>query len=280
MAYRAAICAWICAVGAFGAKTSVPFEEVSSRFMAVLSQVGDRHAEMLVDFHRAAPGLGDMSHEILARSIDLHENYDSPESLAVEVSWFFGLTLWHSAPGDGWRVFMPPFSPFGWLPAQQKQELEKAIQHQIVKQRSLFPLRRTIRAASEKHLQSCSKDGMEAMDRLCHLKSQVARMEEAKHFAHHLTNTCFRNFFTELEAQGLDILKVLADPWKPLSLRKAASFHYGVTQLASQGNCPKDSAEFGEFGVGGDWSAESTTAFVLLFAAHLHHQKVNLGKPV
>lgn len=137
---RAIIWLGICTARLIGSEVmKLPFPDLElllSRIEALKAQVGDRKAEMLVEFSLAAPDLKDFTHNKLADTINSHEDFDDPNSLSLHVAWWSGLTLYYSAPGDSWMVRMPPGSSFGYLPGNQKTALERAIKNQIQKRES------------------------------------------------------------------------------------------------------------------------------------------------
>lgn len=254
--------------------SKVPFPDLElllSRIEALKAQVGDRKAEMLVEFSLAAPDLKDFTHNNLAFAIDTHEDFDNPNSLSLHVDWWSGLTLYFSAPGDWWMIRMAPFTPFGYLPTNQKAALESAINIQIQKQRILFPARSKIQKASSKHLLGCSSDAQESIYRMKNMVSKEAKKAEAMAVADRMIEHGFGGFFQELEAQGVDVGAALVDPWKPTSLAKAISLYARVVQHASgefvEGNSKEDA--FMEFS-----SQETTALQVLLVYTAFQHQKL------
>ena len=201
-----------------GFATNLSKQEVIDRVSEIMARLGEREAEMLVDFSRAAPSLGDLSHRHLVQAIDVHEDFDRPESLRCEVSE--GLKLYHSARGDRWMVNLKSFNS---LPSDQQEELEKAIERQIQKQRALFPRRGSVKAASEKHLRSCFKDMDGLKDLIDKMQSVRAKQAEAENAVMKMTQ-CFMDFFEELTKQGVDVETAAMDPWIPLCLMKATAW--------------------------------------------------------
>ena len=272
---RAIIWLGICTARLIGSEVmKVPFPDLElllSRIEALKAQVGDRKAEMLVEFSLAAPDLKDFTHNKLADTINSHEDFDDPNSLSLHVAWWSGLTLYYSAPGDSWMVRMPPGSSFGYLPGNQKTALERAIKNQIQKQRILFPARSQIQKASAKHLLGCSSDAKESIYRIENMVSMEAKKAEAMTVADRMIEHGSGGFFQELEAQGIDVGAALVDPWKPISLVKAISLYALLVQQASgeyvEGNSKEDS--FMQF-----YSQETTaTLQVLLVYAAFEHRK-------
>ncbi|CAJ1421063.1 unnamed protein product [Effrenium voratum] len=218
-----------------GSATNISEQEVTDRVSEIMARLGEREAEMLVDFSRAAPSLGDLSHKHLVHAIAVHEDFDRPESLRFEVSWCFEVSRWslklyHSAPGDGWYVDLRNFI---FLPSDQQEGLKKAIERQIQKQRALFPRRALVKAASEKHLRSCFKDMDGLKDLTDKMQSVRAKQAEAEEAVKKMSQ-CFADFFEELTEQGVDVETAAMDPWKPLCMMKATAWMAHFVELAAR----------------------------------------------
>ena len=179
-------------------------ESVEEEISRIQGQIGSRTTEMLAVFSWAAPSLGDLSHKKLADAIDSHEDFDNPESLRYEVSFFGSLQLYHSAPGDPWHVNL---TTFRCLPSSEKKDLEAAVDGQIKKQRTLFPQRKVIQLASDVHLRPCWHGMRERLDGIAKLRSVKAKRAEAENAAMEITEA-FNHFFEELA--GKHVVKPIA----------------------------------------------------------------------
>ena len=145
-------------------------KETKEKISSIQAQLGDRRAEMLVDFSKAAPSMGHMSHHHLANAIDTHEDFRNPESLHHEVSDGV-LYLYHSKPGDCWEVRLWTFSS---LPLCEQNALEAAVCGQIEKQKELFPQRSIVKAASDKHFRTCLDEMKDVINGIDAVRSQKA----------------------------------------------------------------------------------------------------------
>lgn len=210
-------------------------QEMKDKISSIQVQLGDRRAEMLVDFNRAAPSLGPLALDHLATGIDKHEDFGNPESFRHEVS-NGELRLHHSTPGDPWHVHLTRFSS---LPLCEQNALEAAVRSQIEKQKEIFPRRSIVKAASDKHFLPFL-DGMKnLMDGIEGVRYPKAKKIEAEEATKEMLKL-FHNFFQDMENQEVDVKTALLDPWKPLSLCKAAAWHAHLVKLASEMNVPPD----------------------------------------
>ena len=186
----------------------------------LLQATGKRRSQMFVAISRAAPSLGWMSRWTLVDAIDLHENFKDPGSLYYEISDGV-LKLHHSAPGDKWIVRLTKFSS---LPSRERDALCKALRDQIEEQRKVYPLRKKIQAASDKHFRPFL-DGIEkVIDTIHKLHSAGAKKDEAiLHVSKMMDH--FNGFYQELKDQNIDDLSL--DSWQPRTMKTAiAIFHY------------------------------------------------------
>ena len=196
-----------------------------------------RQQEMLREFHAAAPHAEALPIRNFAHAIDDHEDFDKPDSLRCEVAEGV-LNLHHASPKKTWRVNWTTFGTE--LPENQQKALETAINKQIEKQKTLFPTRKKVLSAADKHLSQCLKgqNGKHISPET--LESQILELPSPKaqraqcEDAYLGLYKCFGLFFDELESEGIEVQEALLDCWKPLSLQLATSWYARFRHLEDQ----------------------------------------------
>lgn len=183
-----------------------------SREAKLLEMSGERRTAITMSLLQSAPSMSDASRREISQAIDLFEDFEHEDGLRAQVKW--GALL---IDYDSWHLH---YGEFQTLPRHEQKALKKRVEEEIKVQKTLFPIRKTVKQVCSKHLEGFVP---ETIDELAQGLSDM-KDDECLEKIDKLQKAFFRRIaciFQELEKRGVDAEKVLLGSWTPMALIRA-----------------------------------------------------------